>query len=64
LSAQMKHRISLYSTVLSPMMIVLMTPFPDARRASNQMLETLPRKRRADYQQLRLSFRLGGMPCK
>ena len=65
LSPQMKQRISLYSTVLSPMMIVLMTPFPDAPRANgDRMLETLPRKRRADYQQLRLSFRLGGMPCK
>jgi arsenite methyltransferase len=68
MSAEMKQRISLYATVLSPMMIVLMTPFhdvPGARNGSgNQMIETLPRKRRADYQQLRLSFRLGGMPCK
>lgn len=65
MSAEMKQRISLYSTVLSPMMIVLMTPFPDAGNGTaNRMIETLPRKRRADYQQLRLSFRLGGMPCK
>jgi arsenite methyltransferase len=62
---QLKQRISLYATVLSPMMIVLMTPFPDVSdRNANGMIETLPRKRRADYQQLRLSFRLGGMPCK
>lgn len=68
LSARMKQRLSLYSTVLSPMMIILMTRFPEAARAGNgnayQMIETLPRKRRADYQQLRLSLRLGGMPCK
>lgn len=65
MSRRMKQRISLYSTVLSPMMIVLMTPFPDASNGNgDRMVATLPRKRRADYQQLRLSFRLGGMPCK
>jgi ubiquinone/menaquinone biosynthesis C-methylase UbiE len=67
MSSRLKQRISLYSTVLSPMMIILMTPFPEAPRASNgyayRMLKTLPRNRRADYQQLRLSLRLGGMPC-
>lgn len=64
MSARMKQRVSLYSTVLSPMMIVLMTPFPSGNANADRMIETLPRKRRADYQQLRLSFRLGGMPCK
>ncbi|HEU4508559.1 MAG TPA: class I SAM-dependent methyltransferase [Pyrinomonadaceae bacterium] len=63
MSAGMKQRVSLYATVLSPMMIVLMTPFPDGNENVNQIVETLPRKRRADYHQLRLSFRLGGMPC-
>lgn len=67
LSSRMKQRVSVYSTVPSPMMIVLMTPFPAAPHASNgnakQVLQTLPRKRRADYRQLRISLRLGGMPC-
>ena len=65
MSGQLKRRISLYSTVLSPMMIALMTPFPDVSNGNaDRMISTLPRKRRTDYQQLRLSFRLGGMPCK
>ena len=68
MSSRLRQRISLYSTVLSPMMIVLMTPFPEASRIVNgnfhRMRQRLPRKRRADYQQLRLSLRLGGMPCK
>ena len=63
MSARLTHRLSLYATVLSPMMIVLMTPFPGSPRDVN-LIEALPRKRRADYQQLRMSFRLGGMPCK
>jgi ubiquinone/menaquinone biosynthesis C-methylase UbiE len=68
LSSHMKQRISIYSTVLSPMMVILMTPFPESPRGSggngNRILKTLPRNRRADYQQLRLSLRLGGMPCR
>lgn len=67
LSSHMNQRISIYSTVFSPMMVILMTPFPDSQRGSsgnaNRILKTLPRNRRADYQQLRLFLRLGGMPC-
>ena len=63
----MKQRLSIYSTVLSPMMVILMTPFPESARGrswnAKPMLKTLPTNRRADYQQLRLSLRLGGMPC-
>ena len=64
---RMKHRVSLYSTVLSPMMVVVMTPFPspphNLTANAGRILQTLPRKRRADYRQLRLSLSLGGMPC-
>ena len=65
LSGRMKQRLSIYSTVLSPMMVVLMTPFPESPRGTHAGLihKTLPRKRRADYRQLRLCLRLGGMPC-
>jgi hypothetical protein len=48
------------------MMVVVMAPFPESPRVGShagRVLETLPRKRRADYRQLRLSLRLGGMPC-
>lgn len=68
LSGRLKQRISIYTTAVSPMMVVLMTPFPESPRGgggnAGRLLKTLPRKRRADYQQLRLSLRLGGMPCK
>jgi SAM-dependent methyltransferase len=65
LSGCMKQRLSIYSTVLSPMMVVLMTPFPESPRGTHagRIHKTLPRNRRADYRQLRLSLRLGGMPC-
>lgn len=68
LPGRLKRRVSIYSTVVSPMMVVLMTPFPESPRGggvnTGRLLKTLPRRRRADYQQLRLSLRLGGMPCK
>lgn len=68
LSGRLKQRISIYSTVVSPMMVVLMTPFPESPRGGDgdagRLLKALPRNRRADYQQLRLSLRLGGMPCR
>lgn len=66
LSDRIKKRVSLYSTVLSPMMVVVMTPFPSPHNLaanSERILQTLPRNRRADYRQLRLSLSLGGMPC-
>lgn len=68
LPGRLKQRLSIYSTVVSPMMVVLMTPFPEAPRGrggnAGRLFKTLPRDRRADYQQLRLSLRLGGMPCR
>ncbi|HEX7330770.1 MAG TPA: class I SAM-dependent methyltransferase [Pyrinomonadaceae bacterium] len=67
LSQRMKQRVSLYATVLSPMMVVVMTPFPappqNLTTDSGRILQMLPRNRRADYRQLRLSLSLGGMPC-
>jgi arsenite methyltransferase len=66
LSSQMTQRIRVYSTVVSPVMVVLMSPFPGPRRRSNADLAAyaLPRSRRADYRQLRLCLRLGGMPSR
>lgn len=67
LSGDLKRRLSIYSTIVSPVMVVLMTPFPDAPRAMNLKIQrvvgSLPRYRRSDYRQLRLFLRLGGMPC-
>ncbi len=66
LSGRLRQRISIYSTVVSPMMLVLMSPFPSPQHLSantDQILQTLPRNRRADYRELRLSLSLGGMPC-
>lgn len=65
LSGRVGQRISIYSTIISPMMLVLMSPFPSPRLNANadRILQTLPRNRRADYRQLRLSLSLGGMPC-
>lgn len=67
---RVKSRITIYSTIVSPMMVVLMAPFPaarpdarpDARGAARRLLSRLPHRRRADYRQLRLCLRLGGMP--
>lgn len=68
LSGRLKQRVSIYTTAVSPMMVILMTPFPESPRGggvnAERLLKTLPRNRRADYQQLRLSLRLGGMPCR
>jgi arsenite methyltransferase len=68
LPARLKRRVAIYSTVVSPMMVVLMTPFPESTRGRpknpRRLYKGLPRERRADYRQLRLSLRLGGMPCK
>jgi ubiquinone/menaquinone biosynthesis C-methylase UbiE len=66
LSGRVRQRISIYSTVVSPMMLVLMSPFPSPPHLTanaDRILQTLPPNRRADYRQLRLSFSLGGMPC-
>ena len=66
LSGRIKQRISIYSTVISPMMLVLMSPFPSPHHLTadvDGILQTLPRNRRADYRQLRWSLSLGGMPC-
>jgi ubiquinone/menaquinone biosynthesis C-methylase UbiE len=68
LTSRMRQKISIYATAVTPMMVVLMTPFAGSavadgwtgRRASR----ALPRNCRADYFQLRLFFRLGGMRCQ
>lgn len=61
-----RRRVALYATAVSPMMVVLMTPFPQPEpgRGSRSagLLDALPWTRRADYRQLRLFLRLGGMP--
>jgi ubiquinone/menaquinone biosynthesis C-methylase UbiE len=68
LPGSMKQRISIYSTVVSPMMVVLMAPFPESPRDESghagRFLERLPHNRRADYWQLCVSLRLGGMPIR
>lgn len=67
LTDQLKQRVLIYSTAVSPLMVVLMTAFPESTRDDDgnaeRLLKALPRRRRADYRQLRLSLRLGGMPC-
>ena len=64
LSRGIRQRISIYSTVVSPMMLVLMAPFPHNGANVNRVHASLPFNRRSDYRQLRLCFRLGGMPVK
>jgi arsenite methyltransferase len=90
-----RRRIAIYSTVVSPTMVVLMSAREPARLESvahgtagqesasqetavqetaahdtaaheptEGLLAMLPRPRRADYHQLRLSLRLGGMPLE
>lgn len=66
LSGGVRQRISIYATAVSPVMLVLMSPFPSPYQHTanaDRILHTLPRNRRADYRQLRLSLSLGGMPC-
>jgi ubiquinone/menaquinone biosynthesis C-methylase UbiE len=66
LSDRIKQRVSIYATIVSPMMLVLMSPFPSPpylTTNTDRILQKLPRNRRADYRQLRLSLSLGGMPC-
>ena len=68
MSRGMKARVNLYATAVSPMMVVLMAPFPERSRASDgvfqRTIRELPHERRVDYQRLRTFLRLGGMPCK
>ena len=68
MSGSMRQRISTYSTVVSPIMVVLMAPFPESPRDhsgdATRVLERLPHNRRADYWRLRLCLRLGGMPLR
>jgi arsenite methyltransferase len=65
---RLKQRVCLYSTVISPLMMVMMTPFPKTRAEGNGtrngVVRTLPGNQRADYRQLRVSLRLGGMPWR
>jgi arsenite methyltransferase len=68
LSSRMRDRLSIYSTVMIPMMIVLMAPLRDSPREGyrnvHRVLRTLPRTRRADYWQLCMGFWFGGMPVR
>lgn len=67
LPERLSREISIYSTIVSPMMIVLMSPFPDRDRKETAVrgdAAGLPHNRLADYRQLRLCLRLGGMPCR
>ena len=56
-------RLSLYATAISPIMMVLMSPYADTSTPARK-LSPMPLARRADRAQLRLFFRLGGMPLK
>lgn len=60
LPASLRARLSVYCTVVSPLMMVLATPL--AAPAPARHARDLPRRRRADYRQLALFLRLGGMP--
>lgn len=67
LSDQLRNRVGIFSTIVSPVMIVLMTPFPvqqftTERRSAGR--NRLPLKRLVDLWQLRLFLRLGGMPVR
>ncbi len=68
--AALRPRLAVYSTAVSPMMVALRTrgtggPTP-ARTANGDRNEkrsgNLPWRRRLDYWQLRLFFRMGGLP--
>ena len=63
LPASLSKRVSLYSTAVSPVMMVLMSPYADTSTPT-VTLSPMPLARRADRAQLRLFFRLGGMPLK
>ena len=66
MSDRIRQRISMYSTIVSPVMVILMSPFPaphNLNANADRILHALPRRRRADYRQLRMSLSLGGMPC-
>jgi arsenite methyltransferase len=64
----LRRRISIYTTAISPMMVVLMAPFPgrtrDGGTEARRAVRSLPLGRRADYWQLRFFLRLGGMPLR
>ncbi len=68
MGVDMKDRVNLYATAVSPMMVVLMSPLPDGARenggAVRRTIQELPQERRADYERLRMFLRMGGMPCR
>ena len=68
LSDGARERVSLYTTAPAPMMVVMMTPLPASPSTSSlrnaSHVRSLPRARRADYWQLYLSLRLGGLPVR
>lgn len=67
LSSTLKGSVSVYSTIISPFMIVLMTSFPGSLTGSandrvRRLRKALPPDRRADLRQLSCFLRLGGVP--
>ncbi len=66
--ASLRRRLGTYATIFSPVMVVLMTPFPASPRGGKSPSEGsgagLPWSRLADLWQLRLLLRLGGMPAR
>lgn len=68
MSSSLRRRLGVYATVFSPVMVVLMTPYPPLPRRvvkpSSVSGPSLPWSRLADLWQLRLLLRLGGMPSR
>lgn len=63
LPTSLGNRLSLYTTAISPVMMVLMSPYADTSPPVVK-LSPMPLARRADRAQLRLFFQLGGMPLR
>jgi arsenite methyltransferase len=65
LPSGLRQRVSVYSTIVSPLMMVVATPMAaHAPAAPAASARNLPPRRRADYRQLSLALRLGGMPVR
>jgi arsenite methyltransferase len=62
LPSGLRQRVSVYSTIVSPLMMVVATPM--AAHAPAASARDLPPRRRAEYRQLSLALRLGGMPVR
>ncbi|MEO0974674.1 MAG: methyltransferase domain-containing protein, partial [Pseudomonadota bacterium] len=59
----LSERLALHATALSPVMMVLKSPYADTR-GPTMPSAPMPFARRADRAQLRLFFQLGGMPLR